>query len=79
MIARPVVAVPDREDEENDMTSELQIHMMARQMMERHGIQAIARAARNAQACESAGDVEEAKEWRHIEDALKIMRGPHQS
>jgi len=36
-------------------------------------------AARNAQACESKGDTEEAKEWRHLEDAMKMMRGPHQS
>jgi hypothetical protein len=59
--------------------SETQIHMIARQMLERHGFEAIARAAKNAQACESKGDNEEAKEWRHIEDAMKIMRGPHQS
>lgn len=61
------------------MISETQIHMIARQMLERHGFEAIARAAKNAQACESKGDNEEAKEWRHIEDAMKIMRGPHQS
>ena len=61
------------------MISETQIHMIARQMLERHGFEAIARAAKNAQACESNGDNEEAKEWRHIEDAMKIMRGPHQS
>jgi hypothetical protein len=30
-------------------------------------------------ACESKGDDEEAREWRHIEDAMKMMRGPHQS
>ena len=35
--------------------------------------------AKQAQACESRGDLDEAKEWRHIEDAMKIMRGPHQS
>jgi len=40
---------------------------------------AIAQAARNALACESKGDAEEANEWRHIEDAMKMMRGPHQS
>jgi hypothetical protein len=57
----------------------MQIHTIARQMLERHGIAAIAEAARNAQACEHNGEIEEASEWRHIEDALKIMRGPHQS
>lgn len=61
------------------MMSEIQIHTVARQMLEKHGLSAIAQAARNAQACESKGDEEEAKEWRHVEDAMKIMRGPHQS
>lgn len=61
------------------MTSEIQIHTIARQMLEQHGYEAIAQAARNAQACESKGDAEEASEWRHIADAIKMMRGPHQS
>ena len=61
------------------MMSEMQIHTIARQMMEKHGLTAIAQAAHNAQACESKGDAEEATEWRHIEDAMKMMRGPHQS
>jgi hypothetical protein len=61
------------------MTSETQIHTIARQMIERHGFEAIAEAARNAMACEGRGEAEEAREWRHIEDAMKIMRGPHYS
>jgi hypothetical protein len=61
------------------MTSQTQIHTMARQMFERHGPAAIAQAAQQAQACESRGDTEEALEWRHIADAMKMMRGPHQS
>jgi hypothetical protein len=64
---------------ESVMMSEMQIHTIARQMMEKHGLTAIAQAAHNAQACETKGDIEEAKEWRHIEDAMKMMRGPHQS
>jgi hypothetical protein len=64
---------------ESVMMSEMQIHTIARQMMEKHGLTAIAQAARNAQTCESKGDTEEAREWRHIEDAMKLMRGPHQS
>lgn len=60
------------------MTSETQIHTIARQMLEQHGFGAIAQAARNAQSCESKGEAEEAREWRHIEDAMKMMRGPHQ-
>lgn len=61
------------------MMTELEVHSIARQMLEKHGMQAIAQAARNAQTCEANGDATEAKEWRHVEDAMKIMRGPHQS
>jgi hypothetical protein len=64
---------------ESAMTSEMQIHTIARQMFERHGATAIAQAAQNAIACERKGEVEEAREWRHLEDAMKMMRGPHQS
>ncbi|SDP42785.1 hypothetical protein [Afipia sp. GAS231] len=61
------------------MMSQTQIHSIARQMFERHGQTAIAQAAQNAQSCERKGEAEEAKEWRHVEDAIKMMRGPHQS
>jgi len=64
---------------ETSMISEMQIHTIARQMFERHGAAAIAQAAQNAIACEQRGEAEEAKEWRHLEDAMKMMRGPHQS
>jgi hypothetical protein len=47
------------------MVSEIQIHTIARQMIEKHGFDAIAQAARNAEACEHKGDTEEAREWRH--------------
>jgi hypothetical protein len=63
----------------SNMISHTQIHTIARQMLEQHGPAAIAEAAQNALACESKGDAEEAKEWRHVEDAMKMMRGPHQS
>jgi hypothetical protein len=61
------------------MMSELQVHTIARQMLERHGGAAIAQASQLAQVCEGRGEAEEAKEWRHIADAMKSMRGPHQS
>lgn len=61
------------------MISEMKIHAIARQMLEKHGHEAIVQAAHNAVACENKGDTEEAREWRHIEDAMKMMRGPHQS
>jgi hypothetical protein len=60
------------------MTSQTQIHTIARQMLEQHGATAIAQAAQNALTCERNGKNEEASEWRHIEGAMKIMRGPHQ-
>jgi hypothetical protein len=66
------------EHEESDMISEMQIHTIARQMLEKHGLGAIAQAAQNALASERKGEAEDAREWRHIEDALKMMRGPHQ-
>ncbi|WP_456717079.1 hypothetical protein [Bradyrhizobium sp. USDA 4353] len=59
--------------------SETQIHAIARQMLEMHGASAIAQASQKASACESDGESEEAREWRHIADAMKMMRGPHQS
>jgi hypothetical protein len=61
------------------MISETQIHTLARQMLEQHGPAAIAQAAENALACERKGETEQAREWRHVEGAMKIMRGPHQS
>jgi len=38
------------------MVSQTQIHTIARQMIEQHGYEAIARAAQNAQACEGKGE-----------------------
>ena len=61
------------------MISEMQIHAIARQMLEKHGLEAIAEAAQYALASERKGDADEAREWRHVEDAMKMMRGPHQS
>lgn len=60
------------------MMSEIQIHTVARQMLEQHGLAAIAKAAEQARICEGRGAVDDATEWRHIADAMKIMRGPHQ-
>ena len=58
---------------------EIEIHEYARQLLEAHGPKAIAEAAQNAIDLESKGDLELAQTWRHIEDAMKLMRGPHQS
>ncbi|UGY14026.1 hypothetical protein [Bradyrhizobium septentrionale] len=61
------------------MIAETQIHTIARQMLQTYGLQAIAQAAQNAVDCESKGETEQARDWRHVEDAMKMMRGPHQS
>lgn len=74
-----VVADHSIRRQELDMMSEVQIHAIARQMLEMHGASAVAQAAQKAQQCEASGEAEEAREWRHIADAMRMMRGPHQS
>lgn len=58
---------------------ELDIHSCARELLEARGAQAIVEAAQKAVKFETEGDEEQAKTWRRIESAMKIMRGPHQS
>lgn len=58
---------------------EMEIHDYARQLLEAHGPKAIAEAAQNAIDLESKGELELARTWRHVEEAMKLMRGPHQS
>ena len=65
--------------EGDDAMREIEIHTFARQLLEAHGAKAIAEAAQNAIDLEAKGEFELAKDWRHIEDAMKLMRGPHQS
>ncbi|WP_371929915.1 hypothetical protein [Bradyrhizobium sp. CCGUVB1N3] len=50
---------------------EMEIHDYARQLLEAHGPKAIAEAAQNAIDLESKGELELARTWRHIEDAMK--------
>jgi hypothetical protein len=59
--------------------SELEVYDYARQLFEAHGAKAIAEAAQKACALEQQGDDEQAETWRHIEAALKAMRGPSAS
>ena len=58
---------------------EVEIHDYARQLLEAHGDKAIAEAAQKAVACEQRGEREQAETWRHVEAALKMMRGPSAS
>ena len=79
MSPQPEAVTGSDELRESDMLSEMQIHTIARQMIEQHGFEAIAQAAQNAQSCEKEGETDKDSEWRHIEGAMKIMRGPNQS
>ena len=58
---------------------EIDIHDFARQLLEAHGDRAVAEAAQKAHGLETQGKSEGAETWRHIEAALKTMRGPHVS
>jgi hypothetical protein len=58
---------------------ETDIQDYARQLLEAHGEKAVVEAAQKACALEKEGDNEQAETWRHIEAALKLMRGPHES
>jgi hypothetical protein len=58
---------------------EIEIHGYARQLLEAHGEMAVVEAAQKARGFEENGQTEEAETWRHIEAALKLMRGPHVS
>jgi hypothetical protein len=58
---------------------ETTINEYARQLLEAHGDRAVAEAAQRAVASEQRNDKDEAKTWRHIEAALKVMRGPSAS
>jgi hypothetical protein len=53
------------------MLQEIDIQECARQLLESHGDKAIAVAAQRARSFEVKGKRDEAKTWRHVEDALK--------
>jgi hypothetical protein len=61
------------------MMNEIEVHNFARQLLEAHGDRALVEAAQRASALEKEGKREEAETWRHIEAALKMMQGPHES
>ena len=58
---------------------EIDIHDYARQLFDARGDKAVVEAAQKACSLEEQGQREEAETWRHIETALKQMRGPHES
>jgi hypothetical protein len=66
------------QDEETIML-QTEIHEYARKLLEVRGPGAIAEAAQKAISLDKEGKEDEAQNWRHIADAMKQMRGPHQS
>jgi hypothetical protein len=58
---------------------ETEIQDYARQLLDAHGDKALVEAAQKARSHEEKGNHEEAKTWRRIEAAIKLMRGPHVS
>lgn len=55
------------------------VSTVARHLFDTHGSRAIAEAAQKAASFEKAGDAEQAKFWRRVENALLEMRGPRES
>jgi hypothetical protein len=58
---------------------EIEIREYAQQLLERYGDKAIVIAANKAKVFAEKGDSKESATWRHIEAALKLVRGPNQS
>jgi hypothetical protein len=67
------------EREERDAMRGGEIYDYARQLFEARGGQAVVEAAQRAVNFELQGESEKAETWRHIEAAMKLMRGPNQS
>jgi len=59
--------------------TEIELQDYARQLLEAHGANAVVEAAQKASSFEQQGQKEEAETWRHIEAAIKLIRGPHES
>lgn len=55
------------------------ISALARHLYETQGPQAIAEAARKADAFARDGDEQQARLWRGVESALRELRGPRQT
>jgi hypothetical protein len=79
--SRAIGAFRRAQEKEHDAMrmQEIEIQDYARQLLEAHGGKAVVEAAQKACALEKEGNNEQAETWRHIEAALKLMRGPHES
>jgi hypothetical protein len=78
--SRAAIATRSEEGEHDAMRmQEIDVHDYARQLFEARGDKAVVEAAQKARSLEEQGQREEAETWRHVEAALKLMRGPHAS
>ncbi|MBU1211442.1 MAG: hypothetical protein KJ587_09240 [Alphaproteobacteria bacterium] len=57
----------------------LEVQEHARKLRAAHGDKAVAEAAQKAAEMEKLGRDEDASDWRQIEKALLLLRGPHES
>jgi hypothetical protein len=57
---------------------EVEIHEQARLLWDAHGPKAIAMVAQRARDLEKKGDRQNAENWRRVEAALLVRRGPNQ-
>ena len=55
------------------------VSALAHHLFETQGAKAIAEAAQKADSFQHAGDEEQAKFWRQVEEVLLEIRGPRQS
>jgi hypothetical protein len=58
---------------------EVEIHEQARLLWDAHGPKSIAMVSQRARDLEDQGDRKNAENWRRIEAALLVKRGPNQS
>jgi hypothetical protein len=66
------------EGKERGGMQEVDIHEQARLLWDAHGPKAIAMVAQRARDLEEQGDKRNAENWRRIEAALLVRRGPSQ-
>jgi hypothetical protein len=74
--------VPGSDTRLNGMENAMQaveVHDYARKLLAQRGASAIAEAAQKAASLEEEGNAKDAPDWRRIAEAMKQMRGPHQS
>jgi hypothetical protein len=78
-VGRRLIFLPSLDTQNEVPMQETEIQDYARQLLEAHGDKALVQAAQKGRSFEEQGNAEEAKTWRHIEAAIKLMRGPHAS